>query len=74
MRDAVLAERVRTELGRLVSHPGAIIVTATQGRVTLSGAVPAPWMSMPKRREILCFSIRARCRLSSCALSSRLMR
>lgn len=37
--DSVLAARVRTRVGRLVSHPGAIDVTATSGRVTLSGAV-----------------------------------
>jgi hypothetical protein len=37
--DDVLAARVRTRLGRLVSHPGAIEVTATSGRVTLSGPV-----------------------------------
>ena len=37
--DEVLAARVRTRFGRLVSHPGAIHVTSTSGRVTLSGAV-----------------------------------
>jgi hypothetical protein len=37
--DDVLAARVRTRVGRLVSHPGAIDVTATSGRVTLSGPV-----------------------------------
>ena len=37
--DEVLAARVRTRVGRLVSHPGAIDVTATSGRVTLSGEV-----------------------------------
>jgi hypothetical protein len=30
---------VRTRVGRLVSHPGAIDVTAKSGRVTLSGPV-----------------------------------
>ena len=35
--DYVLAERVRTALGRAVSHPGAIEVTASSGRVTLRG-------------------------------------
>ena len=37
--DAVIAERVRARLGRLVSHPNSIEVTAQQGRVTLSGPV-----------------------------------
>jgi uncharacterized membrane protein len=39
--DPVIAARVRTVLGRVVSHPGAIEVTAQQGRVTLSGPVLA---------------------------------
>ncbi|MGE5246073.1 MAG: BON domain-containing protein [Betaproteobacteria bacterium] len=37
--DEVLAARVRTRLGRLVSHPSALDVTASAGRVTLSGPV-----------------------------------
>jgi hypothetical protein len=37
--DDVLAERVRAQLGRLVSHPGAIDVVASNGTVTLSGPV-----------------------------------
>ncbi len=37
--EEVLAERVRAELGRVVSHPSSVAVTATQGRVTLSGPV-----------------------------------
>jgi hypothetical protein len=37
--DRVVAERVRAELGRVVSHPGAITVTADSGRVTLGGQV-----------------------------------
>jgi hypothetical protein len=37
--DDVLVERVRARLGRLVSHPGAIHVTATHGTVTLSGPI-----------------------------------
>jgi uncharacterized membrane protein len=37
--DEVLAERVRAQLGGLVSHPSAIDVRAAQGRVTLSGPV-----------------------------------
>ncbi|HEX5387471.1 MAG TPA: BON domain-containing protein [Gemmatimonadales bacterium] len=39
--DAQLAERVRAELGRAASHPGAIAVSAVDGRVTLSGEVLA---------------------------------
>lgn len=37
--DGVLAERVRSRLGRLLSHPGAVEVSAVGGRVTLSGPV-----------------------------------
>jgi hypothetical protein len=37
--DDVLAARVRSRLGRLVSHPGAIEVKATSGRVALTGPV-----------------------------------
>jgi uncharacterized membrane protein len=37
--DEVLAERVRAQLGGLVSHPSAIDVRAEQGRVTVSGPV-----------------------------------
>ena len=39
--DAVLHERVRSAIGRAVSHPGSISVTAFQGEVTLSGRVLA---------------------------------
>jgi hypothetical protein len=39
--DEVLVERVRAELGRVVSHPSAIAVTADDERVTLSGPVLA---------------------------------
>jgi osmotically-inducible protein OsmY len=39
--DAVLHERVRSAIGRVVSHPGAITVSAYEGRVTLSGHVLA---------------------------------
>jgi hypothetical protein len=39
--DAVIAARVRARLGREVSHPRAILVTAAGGHVTLSGDVPA---------------------------------
>lgn len=37
--DRVLVERARAELGRVVSHPGAIDVTAQDGAVTLAGPV-----------------------------------
>jgi uncharacterized membrane protein len=37
--DEVLAERVRAQLGGLVSHPSAVDVRAEQGRVTLGGPV-----------------------------------
>jgi uncharacterized membrane protein len=37
----VLVARVRTRLGRIVSHPGSIEVNASEGRVTLSGPVLA---------------------------------
>jgi osmotically-inducible protein OsmY len=37
--DDVLVARVRARLGRLVSHPGAIDVTASQGTVTVSGPI-----------------------------------
>jgi uncharacterized membrane protein/osmotically-inducible protein OsmY len=39
--DRVVEERVRAELGRVVSHPSAIVATASQGLVTLSGPVLA---------------------------------
>jgi hypothetical protein len=37
--DEVIEERVRSELGRVVSHPGSISVTVLDGRVILSGPV-----------------------------------
>ncbi len=37
--DEVLIERIRSKMGRIVSHPSAIDVQAEQGRVRLSGAV-----------------------------------
>jgi osmotically-inducible protein OsmY len=39
--DEVLAARVRSKLGRVVSHPSAIEVVADQGRVRLGGPVLA---------------------------------
>ena len=38
--DDVLEARVRAEIGRVASDPGAIEVTARNGRVTLTGSVP----------------------------------
>jgi uncharacterized membrane protein len=37
--DAVIEERVRARLGRLVSHPGAVAVSVIRGEATLLGAV-----------------------------------
>lgn len=37
--DSVLVERVRSKLGRYVSHPHAVCVSADDGRVTLSGVI-----------------------------------
>ena len=39
--DAVLVDRVRAKLGRIVSHPRAINVTSQNGRVVLSGPILA---------------------------------
>jgi hypothetical protein len=39
INDDVLVERVRSKLGRIVSHPGAIEVTAYDGNVALSGPI-----------------------------------
>jgi hypothetical protein len=39
--DEILVERVRAKLGRWVSHPGAIEVTAREGRVVLTGDILA---------------------------------
>jgi len=37
--DAVIINRVRSKLGRIVSHPGAIEVTAAKGKVAVSGPI-----------------------------------
>ena len=42
--DEVLAERVRSRIGRAVSHPGSIEVAASDGVVTVSGPVLAEEM------------------------------
>lgn len=37
--DAVLAERIRARIGRLVSHPGSIDVVVARGHVVVSGQI-----------------------------------
>jgi uncharacterized membrane protein len=37
--DRVLSERVRSKIGRVLSHPGAIEVTARDGKISLTGHV-----------------------------------
>lgn len=37
--DEVLVQRIRSKMGRFVSHPGSVKVTAHQGHVTLSGPI-----------------------------------
>lgn len=39
--DAALASRVQTELGRVVTHPGAVDVTVNGGQVVLRGPILA---------------------------------
>jgi osmotically-inducible protein OsmY len=39
--DGVLTARVRAQIGHVISNAGAIGVTAHQGRITLSGPIPA---------------------------------
>jgi osmotically-inducible protein OsmY len=39
--DAVLVARVRAQIGHVISQASAVDVTAQQGRVTLSGSIPA---------------------------------
>jgi gas vesicle protein len=43
--DSVLVDRVRSKVGRAVSHPSAIGVTAMNGNVTLSGPILASEVS-----------------------------
>ena len=37
--DEVLEQRVRAQLGHVVTHPGALVVKAEEGRVTITGPV-----------------------------------
>src|SRR5207245_245605 len=39
--DAVLVERVRSKIGRVISHPRSVEITAAEGHVTLSGPILA---------------------------------
>jgi osmotically-inducible protein OsmY len=39
--DAVLVARVRAHIGHVISQASAVEVTAQQGRVMLSGSIPA---------------------------------
>ncbi|MGH7368315.1 MAG: SRPBCC family protein [Candidatus Rokuibacteriota bacterium] len=48
--DEVLVERVRAELGRAMSRPGAIVVSSVEGRVVLAGAVRADEVDRIVRR------------------------
>jgi osmotically-inducible protein OsmY len=41
LTDAVLQERVRSKMGRVISHPKAVKVEATDGVVSLSGPIMA---------------------------------
>ena len=43
--DSVLVDRVRSKLGRIVSHPAAIVVTADNGNITLAGPILADEVS-----------------------------
>jgi hypothetical protein len=49
--DEVIEARVRSKLGRVVSHPRAIEVTARGGRVTLRGPVLAAEADLLRRRS-----------------------
>jgi hypothetical protein len=49
--DRVIEERVRAQLGRVSSHPAAITVFVSDGRVTLSGPI------LESERDLVCRSI-----------------
>jgi hypothetical protein len=46
LTDAVLQERVRSKMGRVISHPKAVKVVATGGIVSVSGPIMA-WEEHP---------------------------
>ncbi len=55
--DDILIDRVRARLGRLVAHPHGVEVSASEGRVTLKGAiraveVPALLIALSKVRGV----------------------
>ncbi len=50
VNDAVLTERVRAVIGRVVSHPGSINVATENGHVILSGPILADEVGMLLRR------------------------
>lgn len=50
--DGVLVERVRSQLGRAVSHPRAVHVSAAHGSITLEGAI------LEREREALLQAVR----------------
>jgi hypothetical protein len=37
--DELLVQRVRAKLGRVVSHPRTLVITANEGRVTVTGPI-----------------------------------
>src|SRR5438552_3494372 len=51
--DEILVERARAKLGRWVSHPGAIEVTAQDGRIVLTGDILA------REQQELCDAVRS---------------
>jgi len=40
VNDDILVERVRSRVGRVVSHLGSLEISVNSGRVTLSGSIP----------------------------------
>ena len=52
VNDIKLVQRIRSRLGRLVSHPHAVVVSASEGHVTLEG----PILSHELSRTVNCIS------------------